>query len=70
MLYNYHLQLASKLEALREEYMRFAVEKCSSALREHRPAVEKITGQLFLHFLLSSLFYFTCFWNNFMLELC
>ncbi|KAH6762915.1 AAA-type ATPase family protein [Perilla frutescens var. hirtella] len=38
--------LAAKLEALREEYMRFAVEKCSTALREHRPAVEKITDVL------------------------
>ncbi|XP_057801583.1 probable inactive ATP-dependent zinc metalloprotease FTSHI 4, chloroplastic [Salvia miltiorrhiza] len=38
--------LAAKLEALREEYIRFAVEKCSTALREHRPAVEKITDVL------------------------
>lgn len=52
IFYNYHVQLAAKLEALREEYIRFAVEKCSTALREHRPAVEKITGQL-----LSSVFW-------------
>ncbi|KAL6582635.1 putative inactive ATP-dependent zinc metalloprotease FTSHI 4, chloroplastic [Orobanche minor] len=38
--------LAAKLEALREEYMRFAVEKCSSVLREYRPAVEIITDVL------------------------
>ncbi|XP_042061086.1 probable inactive ATP-dependent zinc metalloprotease FTSHI 4, chloroplastic isoform X2 [Salvia splendens] len=38
--------LAAKLEALREEYLRFAVEKCSTALRENRPAVEKITDVL------------------------
>ncbi|CAA0839438.1 AAA-type ATPase family protein [Striga hermonthica] len=30
--------LAAKLEALREEYIRFAVEKCSSVIRECRPA--------------------------------
>ncbi|XP_078434949.1 AAA-type ATPase family protein [Wolffia australiana] len=35
--------LAPKLEALREEYMRFAVEKCRSVLREYRSAVETIT---------------------------
>lgn len=50
MLYNCHFQLAVKLEALREEYMRFAVEKCSSVLREYRPAVENITGRLLVHF--------------------
>ncbi|XP_057544321.1 probable inactive ATP-dependent zinc metalloprotease FTSHI 4, chloroplastic [Amaranthus tricolor] len=38
--------LAPKLEALREEYMRFAVEKCSSVLREHSAAVETITDEL------------------------
>ncbi|KAG8383812.1 hypothetical protein BUALT_Bualt04G0052800 [Buddleja alternifolia] len=38
--------LAPKLEALREEYMHFAVEKCSSVLREYRPAVENITDVL------------------------
>ncbi|KAL0350405.1 UNVERIFIED_CONTAM: putative inactive ATP-dependent zinc metalloprotease FTSHI 4, chloroplastic [Sesamum radiatum] len=38
--------LAAKLEALREEYMRFAVEKCSSVLREYSPAVENITDVL------------------------
>ncbi|KAL6551960.1 putative inactive ATP-dependent zinc metalloprotease FTSHI 4, chloroplastic [Orobanche gracilis] len=46
--YQYDLvpNLAAKLEALREEYMRFAVEKCSSVLREYRPAVEIITDVL------------------------
>ncbi|XP_059648093.1 probable inactive ATP-dependent zinc metalloprotease FTSHI 4, chloroplastic isoform X2 [Cornus florida] len=38
--------LAAKLEALRDEYMRFAVEKCSSVLREYRSAVETITDTL------------------------
>ncbi|KAM0939954.1 putative AAA+ ATPase domain, ATPase, AAA-type, core, peptidase M41, AAA ATPase, AAA+ lid [Dioscorea sansibarensis] len=38
--------LAAKLEALRSEYMRFAVEKCSSILREYRSAVETITDVL------------------------
>ncbi|KAK3211494.1 hypothetical protein Dsin_016200 [Dipteronia sinensis] len=38
--------LAAKLEALREEYMRFAVEKCASVLREYHSAVETITDIL------------------------
>ncbi|KAK9110394.1 hypothetical protein Sjap_018454 [Stephania japonica] len=38
--------LAAKLEALRDEYMRFAVEKCSSVLREYYSAVEAITDIL------------------------
>ncbi|XP_021728080.1 probable inactive ATP-dependent zinc metalloprotease FTSHI 4, chloroplastic [Chenopodium quinoa] len=38
--------LAPKLEALREEYMRFSIEKCSSVLREHYAAVETITDEL------------------------
>ncbi|XP_010912626.1 probable inactive ATP-dependent zinc metalloprotease FTSHI 4, chloroplastic [Elaeis guineensis] len=38
--------LAAKLEALRDEYMRFAVGKCSSVLREYRSAVETITDVL------------------------
>lgn len=38
--------LAAKLEALKDEYMRFAVEKCSSVLREYRSAVETITDVL------------------------
>ncbi|KAJ6853424.1 putative inactive ATP-dependent zinc metalloprotease FTSHI 4, chloroplastic [Iris pallida] len=38
--------LAAKLEALRTEYMRFAVEKCSSVLREYHSAVETITDVL------------------------
>ncbi|CAD5190594.1 unnamed protein product [Musa acuminata subsp. malaccensis] len=40
------LHLAAKLEALRHEYMRFSVEKCSSVLREYRSAVETITDVL------------------------
>ncbi|KAJ0097214.1 hypothetical protein Patl1_27889 [Pistacia atlantica] len=38
--------LAAKLEALRDEYMRFAVEKCASVLREYHSAVETITDIL------------------------
>lgn len=38
--------LATKLESLREEYMRFAVEKCASVLREYLSAVETITDIL------------------------
>lgn len=38
--------LAAKLQALRDEYMRYAVEKCSSVLREYHSAVETITDIL------------------------
>ncbi|CAL1379837.1 unnamed protein product [Linum trigynum] len=38
--------LAAKLEALREEYMRYAYDKCSSVLREYHSAVETITDIL------------------------
>ncbi|KAF5727710.1 ATP-dependent zinc metalloprotease FtsH [Tripterygium wilfordii] len=38
--------LAAKLEALRDEYMRFAVGKCLSVLREYGSAVETITDVL------------------------
>ncbi|XP_062007289.1 probable inactive ATP-dependent zinc metalloprotease FTSHI 4, chloroplastic isoform X1 [Rosa rugosa] len=38
--------LAAKLEALRDEYMRYAVDKCSSVLREYHSAVETITDIL------------------------
>ncbi|KAK2437319.1 putative inactive ATP-dependent zinc metalloprotease FTSHI 4, chloroplastic [Trifolium repens] len=38
--------LAVKLEALRDEYMRYATEKCSSVLREYHSAVETITDIL------------------------
>ncbi|KAI3960394.1 hypothetical protein MKW98_017118 [Papaver atlanticum] len=38
--------LAAKLEALRDEYMRFAVEKCSSVLNEYHFSVETITDIL------------------------
>ncbi|PON82192.1 Spastin [Trema orientale] len=38
--------LAAKLDALRDEYMRYAVDKCSSVLREYHSAVETITDLL------------------------
>ncbi|CAN6475819.1 unnamed protein product [Victoria cruziana] len=38
--------LAPKLEALREEYVRYAVAKCLAAIREYRSAVETITDFL------------------------
>ncbi|XP_042421122.1 probable inactive ATP-dependent zinc metalloprotease FTSHI 4, chloroplastic [Zingiber officinale] len=38
--------LAAKLEALRDEYMRFAFEQCLSVLKEYRSAVETITDVL------------------------
>ncbi|XP_027368530.1 probable inactive ATP-dependent zinc metalloprotease FTSHI 4, chloroplastic [Abrus precatorius] len=38
--------LAMKLEALRDEYMRYATEKCSSVLKEYHSAVETITDIL------------------------
>ncbi|ERN19895.1 probable inactive ATP-dependent zinc metalloprotease FTSHI 4, chloroplastic [Amborella trichopoda] len=38
--------LCPKLEALKDEYMRFAVAKCTSVLREYRSAVETITDTL------------------------
>ncbi|XP_017421742.1 probable inactive ATP-dependent zinc metalloprotease FTSHI 4, chloroplastic isoform X2 [Vigna angularis] len=38
--------LAIKLEALRDEYMRYATEKCSSVLKEYHLAVETITDIL------------------------
>lgn len=38
--------LAAKLEAVRDEYMRFSVEKCSSVLSENASAVENITDIL------------------------
>lgn len=38
--------LAAKIEALRDDYMRFAVEKSSSILRENLTAVERITDVL------------------------
>ncbi|RDX95193.1 putative inactive ATP-dependent zinc metalloprotease FTSHI 4, chloroplastic, partial [Mucuna pruriens] len=38
--------LATKLEALRDEYMRYATEKCSSVLKEYHLAVETITDIL------------------------
>ena len=42
------VQLAMKLEALRDEYMRYATEKCSSVLKEYHLAVETITGLVVL----------------------
>jgi ATP-dependent metalloprotease FtsH len=38
--------LFAKVEALRDEYIRFAVEKCSSVLKEYHFAVETITDTL------------------------
>jgi hypothetical protein len=38
------LQIGPKVQALRDEYMRYAVEKCSSVLREYRSALETIAG--------------------------
>ncbi|KAK7350873.1 hypothetical protein VNO77_09903 [Canavalia gladiata] len=38
--------LAMKLEALRDEYMRYATEKCSAVLKEYHSAVETITDVL------------------------
>ncbi|KAJ0458210.1 putative AAA+ ATPase domain, ATPase, AAA-type, core, peptidase M41, AAA ATPase, AAA+ lid [Helianthus annuus] len=38
--------LAAKLEALKDEYTRFAMEKCYSVLREYYSAVEEITDIL------------------------
>ncbi|XP_009596431.1 probable inactive ATP-dependent zinc metalloprotease FTSHI 4, chloroplastic [Nicotiana tomentosiformis] len=38
--------LPSKIEALRDEYMRYAVEKCLSILKENHAAVETITDVL------------------------
>ncbi|XP_010520434.1 PREDICTED: probable inactive ATP-dependent zinc metalloprotease FTSHI 4, chloroplastic [Tarenaya hassleriana] len=38
--------LVPKLEALRDEYMRFAVEKCSSILQDCQAALEEITDVL------------------------
>lgn len=59
MYCNYDWQLVTKLEALREEYMRFAVEKCACVLREYRPAVENITGFPPLHFSSTNLYFVT-----------
>ncbi|GAB2275963.1 Probable inactive ATP-dependent zinc metalloprotease FTSHI 4, chloroplastic [Dionaea muscipula] len=38
--------LAAKIEALEIEYICFAIEKCSSVLREYRSAMETITDKL------------------------
>lgn len=40
------VHLGPKIEALRNEYVRFAVEKCSSALKEYRSAIETIADIL------------------------
>lgn len=47
---NHLQQLAMKLEVLRDEYMRYAVEKCLSVLREYHSAVETITGLILFCF--------------------
>lgn len=46
MIYALHFQLAAKVEVLRDEYIRFAVEKCTSILNENHAAVEAITGSI------------------------
>ena len=38
------LQIGPKVQALRDEYVRYAVEKCLSVLREYRSALETIAG--------------------------
>lgn len=38
------MQLGPKVVALREEYMRYAVEKCASILKEYRSALETLAG--------------------------
>jgi len=40
------LHIGPKVQALRDEYMRYAVEKCSSVLREYRSALETIAERL------------------------
>lgn len=40
------LHIVPKVQALRDEYMRYAVEKCSSVLREYRSALETIAERL------------------------
>jgi len=40
------VHLGPKIEALRDEYVRFAVEKCSSVLKEYRSATETIADIL------------------------
>jgi len=40
------VHLGPKIEALRDEYVRFAVEKCSSVLKEYCSATETIAGIL------------------------
>lgn len=41
-----HFQLAAKVEVIRDEFIRFAVEKCTSILKENHAAVEAITGSV------------------------
>ncbi|CAM6071688.1 unnamed protein product [Sphagnum tenellum] len=40
------VHIGPKVQALRDEYMRFAVEKCSAVLREYRSALETIAQRL------------------------
>ncbi|KAG0618573.1 hypothetical protein M758_4G074600 [Ceratodon purpureus] len=40
------VHIVPKVQALRDEYMRYAVEKCSSILREYRSALETIAERL------------------------
>jgi len=44
LMFKCFVQLAVKLEALRDEYLRYGTQKCSSVLKEYRSAVETITG--------------------------
>ena len=44
----FETQLGQKVQALRDEYMRYAFEKCDAVLREYRSAVETIAGSFYL----------------------
>lgn len=48
LMFNCFVQLTVKLEALRDEYMRYATEMSASVLREYHSAVETITGLVLL----------------------
>lgn len=60
-LYFIFMQVVPKVQALRDEYMRYAVEKCSSILREYRSALETIAGAFkYVFFSTSSHYYLMC----------
>lgn len=44
-----YTQMGPKVVALRDEYMRYAVQKCSSILNEYRSALETIAGRFSKH---------------------